>query len=128
MNSAPTSSPPWRARQLQRAGRLRPHGDRQPAAPRPPRLGDLDPLIEGHGGEIAGGAAGQQRAVLLGDAVVEQEAHVAPGRREIELEVGVAEHGRHGDVAAFEPALGSFEIHGRPQPIRRYSGRAPARH
>ena len=27
------------------------------------RLGHLDPLLEGHGGEVAGGTAGQQRAV-----------------------------------------------------------------
>ena len=36
---------------------------------------------------------------------------VAPGRREIELQIGIAEHRRDGDVAPFEPLPGPLEIH-----------------
>ena len=113
MNSAPSFCRGLgQAAELQRAGRLRPHGDGKPAVGLGHhRLGDRDPLVEGHGREIARRAAGQQRAIGL-DAVVEQEAHIAPRRRQIDREVGIAEHGGHGDVAAFQSLLGAFEFEG----------------
>src|SRR5262249_18037661 len=73
-------------------------------------------LLEAHGREIAGSTTCEQRSVMLGDAVIEQEAHIAPGRRQIHREIGIAEHRRHGDVAAFQPLLGAFEIHERARP------------
>ena len=118
MNSAPSSAAALASRcQLERAGGLRAHGDRQlPGGFAHHGFRHLQPLVEGHGGKVAGGAAGQQRAVFLGDAVVEQEAHVAPRGRQIQFQVRVPEHGGNGDVATFEPFLCPFEIHA-PHPL-----------
>src|SRR5262249_24417183 len=87
-----------------------------PARPATPGGGGRAALVEVHGREAAGGTAGEQRAVVGVDAAIEQKADVAPRRREVELKVGIAEHGRHGDVAAGQPPLGPLEIHGRRLP------------
>ena len=115
MKSAPIASRPWRAGELERARGLGAHRDRHPPGGFVDhRLGDATPLVEGHGREVAGRAAGQERAVALVDAALDQE---ADGRRiagEVDRQVGVAEHGRDGDVAALEPLPRPLESPSQP--------------
>ncbi len=83
-------------------------------------LGHADALLEGHGGEIAGGAAGQQRRVFFGQArcrAGNARRCAAPPRSPAARLV--AERRRHGDVAAFEPLFQALRVHNNS-----FSGRA----
>ena len=108
MNSAPMS----RGRlgepdELQGAGGLGAHGDRHPALGLvDDRLGHRDPLVEGHGREIAGRAAGQEGRARAVETVLEQKPDVGAQRLLVHRQaVGILEWRRDGHVAALEFAF-----------------------
>jgi len=80
----------------------------------------VNALVEGHGREVAGGTAREQRGPLAVQAMIDQETHMGAKRGTVDRpSLPVFERGWHGDVAPFERSSAFDCIH----PIRSWSRR-----